>query len=176
MKKILVLAASTALIFAACGKKDKETVAAAADEAKVEVSEKAAETMNAAEAKAEEAYGSDSKDMEKDMDHDSYGSGDGAAAGVLSSADRSYMVESCVAEGDTKSDCTCVVDAMGSTLSAETAGMFVKMSKLDEAGDAEAAMQLMGSMTPAQQNEVMGFLPKIGECNPEMLQKMMSGG
>lgn len=175
MKKLIVLAASTALIMAACGKKDKDT-AAAAEEAKVEMTEKAAETVKTAETKAEETYGSDSKDMEKDMDQ-SYGSGtDGAAVGVLSSEDHSYMVESCMTEGDTKSDCTCVVDAMGNTLSAETAGMFVKMSKLEEAGDDEAAMKIMGTMNPSQQNELMSFLPKIGECNPDMLQRMMSGG
>ncbi len=174
MKKILILAASTALVLAACGKKDEATAKAKVDEAKVEVTETA---KDMAETKAEDSYGSDSKEMDHAEDKDSsYGSGtEGAAVSVLNEDDRAFMVKSCVDDGSATADCECAVDAMNGSLSAETANMFVKMGRLEEAGDAEGAMEMMSSITPAQQSELMAYLPKIGECNPEMLQKMMGG-
>lgn len=167
MKKILMIAASTALILAACGGKDKTD--AKVEEAKVAVTETAAKV----ETQAEEAYGSDTKEVKTE---ETYGSGtEGAASALMSSDDRALMVKSCVDDGSSEANCGCAIDAMDGTLTKGTVDLLVSGTKMEMAGDAAGAMKVLENMSIEQQTELMSYLPKVGECDPAMLQKMMGG-
>lgn len=171
MKKFLMIAASTALILSACGSKDK--VDTKVEDAKVEVTKTVTETADKMEAQAKDAYGSDTKDAAHE---ETYGSGtEGAASALMSTEDRALMVKSCVDDGSSEANCGCAIDAMDGTLTKGTVDLLISGTKMEMAGDAAGAMKVLENMSVEQQTELMSYLPKVGECDPVMLQKMMGG-
>ena len=159
MKKILILAATTALIAGGCGGKDDAKTEAKAEEAKVEMTEAATDTAEKMDTKAEEAYGSGTE---------------GSAEG-MSAEDREVMMAGCTSEGGTEEACGCVIDAMEETLSPGTLQMMIDGSRAEANGNEEAAAEIMSNMTEEQGVEMMGLMPIMMECDPEMMDRALNG-
>jgi len=173
MKKLVILAASFALVAGACGKKDKVEGAGDAVAEKVEVATDAA-TEKAMDAKdSAKSYGSGEKEAAKEAT-ESYGSGKKESmAGKLSDGDRDAMLTSCMAEGQSKEICGCNIKVVEGGLSEETLAVLVKSSKIAEAdGEAAGEKYMTENMSQAQGVELFGIMPQLMECDPSMADKM----
>ncbi len=161
MKKMIMLAASFAILAGACGKKDKvEEAATKVDNVAEKVVEKATDAKDMASEAAKEtteAYGSDSDHMKS----------------KFSAADHELMMKSCIDEGKSKEICGCAMTAMNEGLSKETLGVLVQSTKVELADGAEAGQEyLTNNLNQSQQMEFFGIMPKLVECDPTILDSM----
>lgn len=163
MKKLVILAASVALIAGGCGKKDKVSDAANKAADKVEKTtdaavNKAGETKDAVMDKAgemKEGYGSDSGHMDS----------------KLSKADHALLMKSCLDEEKSKEICGCALSAMDDGLSKETLAVLVQSTKVENSDGAEAGQAyLENNLDQAQAMEFFGVMPKLMECDPSMAE------
>jgi len=169
MKKLIILAATTALIASGCGKKDKSNVDSAVDNTKA-AAESVKNSASDAAAKVEKTA-----DSAKDAGQEAYGSGtkDGGSDAALGSADRKFLVESCEAEGQSNEACECSVKAMEDGLSSETMKVMLKSARLAETdGDAAGEEYMLSNLGPDNQAEFFAVMPALMACDPSMLEKL----
>jgi len=171
MKKLIILAATTALIAGGCGKKEKAETKM--DDAKVEMTDAAEKTMGSDT--KESTYGSDSKEKTagsateestygSDSAEKTAGSGTETTSNGLSAGDRTMMVDSCVKDGTSQEVCACTVGKMEESLSDDAMNLLVKIVKTEASGDEAAAMELMTGAPQAQGMEIMTAMMAAESC------------